>query len=247
MADFSGLAGYEPDHDHTDDESDMDYTFEELEDGVHIPASDIRANLNFCAVDVDDEELEGDLVDEHDEEDDDEGGIATMTADDLRRLLAARGPLREVLFRLTPGVMDIMEYPMSSRRGSELPEYREPVPSPEGQELMASGNFGVVGGQRAVGSRYVQLMSDIRTSPSSVMRDPATTSAYHPSPNACSSGKHDATLATVPVSLTSSWFRFAPTLTHIPTQLTLTESHPLQQLRFQDLQRIPRLLRPILG
>ena len=98
---------------------------------------------------MDNEDLEGDLVDEHDEEDeedDDERIIATMTADDLRRLLAARGPLREVLFRqLTPGVRDIMGYPMSSMRRNELPEYREPVPSPEGQKLMESGDFGVVG------------------------------------------------------------------------------------------------------
>lgn len=124
-----------------------------------IPASDIRAFLNFCAVDVDEEELEGDLVDEHDEEDhDEEVGLGTMTAADLRRLLAARGPLREVLFRLTPGVMDIMEYPTNMRRRSELPEYREPVPSPEGQKLMASGDFGVVSDQRVVGSRYVRLI-----------------------------------------------------------------------------------------
>ena len=39
MADFSELPGYEPGDVHngdTGDESDMDYTFEDLEDGVHI-------------------------------------------------------------------------------------------------------------------------------------------------------------------------------------------------------------------
>lgn len=141
-----------------DSDDDAEYQYEEPEEGNLASSYGVSACISLTGGAVDEEMEDGDeLEDEHhhvdtDEEygDDEESEFIENESDMGNLLQILRQRIRaglargEVVIHMGGDDGHFVDHYRVPPPANRLPEYKEPVPSPAGRELMASGEFGVV-------------------------------------------------------------------------------------------------------